>query len=423
MAQIFLPIKVEVAKPNFFQAIVAKQYDNDSRWLEVTFVNEKDKIFIYPDSSILINAKRNDGAEMSFKGKVMDDGTVVVPLTSWMLELAGTLECDVSAIDYEGKKLTSTKFTVEVERASCSNQDIGEDENYGILWELLTEVTQLRNDTLVAQRRADASATNADTKAEAATAAASAANTAAKNVGAATNAANAAAADVAEALLVLNPLKEEAILAVDNAHSKAQEAASAASSANAAAERADAAATNAETAAADAIAATNSLIPIKDETITAANNAHREATNASSAANEATNAANNAKDVTIAANAAVENANSAAALARGAAESASQAAGLPFYVYAEANYLSGNTVSFDDPIGLIGAITTAYQSGRQVILIANASLNYDFPRAPLIMPMTYLIPNMFAIFSVMQQRISYEIVIMGENCTANKYEL
>lgn len=454
MAQIFLPIKVEVAKPNFFQAIVAKQYDNDSRWLEVTFVNEKDKIFIYPDSAAMINAKRNDGEEMSFKGEVMSDGTVVVPLTSWMLELAGTLECDISVINWEGKKLTSTKFTVEVERASCSDQSITEDENYGVLVDLLTEVRQVKADATAAVSEAEAAASVARSASSAAGNATKAANdaassateaisnlsTALKNTSEAINRADIAAyqaskaaenandaatkatGDVADALQVLNPLKEEAILAVDNAHSKAQEAASAASSANAATGRADTAATNAETAAADAIAATNSLIPIKDETITAANNAHREATNASSAANEATNAANNAKDVTIAANAAVENANSAAALARGAAESANKAAGLPFYVYAEAGFLSNNTVSFDDPIGLIGAITTAYQSGRQVILIANADIDYDLPKVPLIMPMKFIVSNMMAVFSVMWQKKSYEITILGESYVANKYE-
>ena len=343
MAQIFLPIKVEVAKPNFFQAIVAKQYDNDSRWLEVTFVNEKDKIFIYPDSAAMINAKRNDGEEMSFKGEVMSDGTVVVPLTSWMLELAGTLECDISVINWEGKKLTSTKFTVEVERASCSDQSITEDENYGVLVDLLTEVRQVKADATAAASEAEAAASVARSASTAAGNAAKAANDAASSATAAAN----------EASEVVNFAMTDVLEATENANE-------------------------------------------------AKNNANTAATKANNAANIA---------------------NTAAELARQAAENANMTAGLPFYIYADVSYLSNNTVSFDDPIGLIGAITTAYQSGKQVILIANAAFNYDLPKAPLIMPMTYLVPNMFAVFSVMQQRTSYEIAIMGENSTANKYEL
>lgn len=124
MIQIIQKISVEVSKPNFFQAIVAKQYDSNSRFLKVTLIQDNEKINVANTSTVTINAKRNDGAEKSFAGEVNEDGTVTVPLTYWMLELNGTLECDISIFGADESKLTSTKFTVEVERASCQGGDV-----------------------------------------------------------------------------------------------------------------------------------------------------------------------------------------------------------------------------------------------------------------------------------------------------------
>lgn len=124
MVSIIQKISVEVSKPNFFQAIVAKQYDSNSRFLKVTLIQDNEKINVANTSTVTINAKRNDGAEKSFTGEVNEDGTVTVPLTYWMLELNGTLECDISIFGADESKLTSTKFTVEVERASCQGGDV-----------------------------------------------------------------------------------------------------------------------------------------------------------------------------------------------------------------------------------------------------------------------------------------------------------
>lgn len=125
MVQIIHKITLEVSKPNFLQAIVAKQFDNKSRFINATLVQDKEKINVPNTSTVTINAKRNDGAENSFVGEVNEDSTVTVPLTYWMLELSGTLECDISIVDTEGRKLTTTKFTVEVEKASYTGEDEG----------------------------------------------------------------------------------------------------------------------------------------------------------------------------------------------------------------------------------------------------------------------------------------------------------
>lgn len=146
MAQIIKEISLEVSKPNLIQAIVAKQYDSNSRFLKVTLMHENQKIEILPTSTILINAKRKDGAKNSFAGVANDDGTATVPLTYWMLELEGEVHCDVSVIDIDNRKLTSTKFDLNVEKASNDSDDVADDENYDVLLSLIAEVNAIKTD-------------------------------------------------------------------------------------------------------------------------------------------------------------------------------------------------------------------------------------------------------------------------------------
>ncbi len=144
MAFITKLITVDVAKENTFQSIIAKQYDTDSRFLKATLTNEGEQIFVSPTSSVTINALREDNSAKSFLGTVNEDGTVTVPLTYWMIELDGTVKCDISVIDSEQRKLTSTSFTINVEAASCSETDIIEDENYDILVSLIGKISEIQ---------------------------------------------------------------------------------------------------------------------------------------------------------------------------------------------------------------------------------------------------------------------------------------
>ena len=144
MSKIIQKINLEVAKPNLFQALVAKQNDSNSRFLNVTFMNHNEKIEVSQSATVTINANRPDGQSKSFAGEANEDGTATVPLTAWMLELAGALYCDVSIINAESQKLTSTKFTVMVEDAACTDEDISQDEDYDILTQLIQEVEELK---------------------------------------------------------------------------------------------------------------------------------------------------------------------------------------------------------------------------------------------------------------------------------------
>lgn len=142
MIKIIKEISLEVTKPNLLQAIVAKQYDMNTRFLKVTLMDCGNRITIPLADTIevVINAERKDGQSKGFYGEVNSDGTVTVPLDSWMLELDGTVVCDVSVIDKEEgdhKKLTTTSFNLLVEKAAFGGGDITSDPQYDVLVSLL----------------------------------------------------------------------------------------------------------------------------------------------------------------------------------------------------------------------------------------------------------------------------------------------
>lgn len=144
MIQAIKKISLETCKPNLFKIIAAKQGDSNSRFLQATIVNDGKKIEVPITSTATVGAKRPDGESSSFACEVNEDGTVTVPLTYWMLEIDGVVECDVSIIGANNTRLTTSKFFVEVESTSCPDGEISTDDNYGILVQLIEDVRELQ---------------------------------------------------------------------------------------------------------------------------------------------------------------------------------------------------------------------------------------------------------------------------------------
>jgi hypothetical protein len=164
MIEIIKELQIEVSKPNVFQAIVAKQYDMNTRFLKVTFVDNKEKISINHSEtvSVIINALRPDGQSKGFDGEINNDGTVTVPLHSWMLELVGTVVCDISVIDTatkDNKRLTTTSFTLYVEQAAWGGEGVTSDPQYDILIQLVNDCATARaNADIALEKSAEADA-------------------------------------------------------------------------------------------------------------------------------------------------------------------------------------------------------------------------------------------------------------------------
>lgn len=166
MAEITKALSIDVARANVFQAVVAKQNDSNSRFLEVTIMNEGTPIEIAQNSTITINAAREDGNSKSFLGTVGSDGKVVVPLTNWMLALDGNVRCDITIVDSENRKLTTTSFMIAVEEAAYLGTDISEDEDYDLLTQLLTDCTTAKTACETAAAQANSAVENLDSAIE-----------------------------------------------------------------------------------------------------------------------------------------------------------------------------------------------------------------------------------------------------------------
>lgn len=165
MIRIIKELNIDVTKPNVFQAVVAKQYDANSRFLKVTFTDCGNRIDIpkADTNKVIINAERADGKSDGFYGEINDDGTVTVPLHSWILEKEGTVNCDISVLCDNDKKLTTTSFALLVEKAAYGGEDITSDPQYDVLMDLIEKAGGAGGGTgggvseeLVVQKIADA---------------------------------------------------------------------------------------------------------------------------------------------------------------------------------------------------------------------------------------------------------------------------
>lgn len=146
MNRVVKELAIDVAKKNKLPKIKAKQYDNKTRFIKATITNEGEKLTIGSAKTVTINALREDNVSKSFEGAVNEDGTVLVPITYWMLEIEGMVECDISIIGTDEEILTTTVFYIDVETASRSNDDIAEDENYDILLSLIKNATNIKKE-------------------------------------------------------------------------------------------------------------------------------------------------------------------------------------------------------------------------------------------------------------------------------------
>ena len=113
-------INADVIKQGSTKAVYAKQHDRNSRFLNIRIQEDGKNIVIDPALSVQLNVLRSDGATNTFPGTVNTNGSVKVPMDPWMLELEGTLTCDVSIVDQgeDDAKLTTMQFNIYVEAAT-----------------------------------------------------------------------------------------------------------------------------------------------------------------------------------------------------------------------------------------------------------------------------------------------------------------
>lgn len=246
MSKSVLNVSLDAIRPAQPGVIHARQNDINSRFLRAEILSDGTPLIIHENYTAMLNAKRSDGESNAYICEINPNGTVTVPLSSWLLEVAGTVKCDLSIYDGNSARLTTTSFEVYVDEETFDGIPIADDENYSVLLQLVDNVSEL-GATIEA---AEAQRQSAEAEREMSIAAAlesietasSAANTAAEGANSAALACVSAVSSVSEAVQSANNASLAASEAVESANTAAQSASEAAESANQAAEAANTAA-------------------------------------------------------------------------------------------------------------------------------------------------------------------------------------
>ena len=137
-------ITLDVGEQTLSESISAKQYDVNSRFINLTIKNNGETIPLTEDSTVVFNVRRSDGETKRFMGEVQPNGTVNVPLDVWALAKAGAMQCDLSIIEDADAKLSTFAFPVQVERASYNPKAMLNSANHDVLMKILTDYKEIK---------------------------------------------------------------------------------------------------------------------------------------------------------------------------------------------------------------------------------------------------------------------------------------
>ena len=137
-------ITLDVGEQTLSESISAKQYDVNSRFINLTIKNNGETIALTEDSAVIFNVRRSDGESKRFVGEVQANGTVNVPLDVWALAKAGCMQCDLSIIEDADAKLSTFAFPVQVEKASYNPKAMLNTGNYDVLMKIVTDYDEIK---------------------------------------------------------------------------------------------------------------------------------------------------------------------------------------------------------------------------------------------------------------------------------------
>lgn len=137
-------IVLDVGEQTLSESISAKQYDVNSRFINLTIKNNGEMIVLTENSTVVFNVRRADGESKRFIGDVQANGSVNVPLDLWALTKAGAMQCDLSIIEDADAKLSTFAFPVQVEKASYNPKTLVNVGNYDVLMKIVTDYDEIK---------------------------------------------------------------------------------------------------------------------------------------------------------------------------------------------------------------------------------------------------------------------------------------
>lgn len=113
------PITLDVARSNSYICLLGKQFDANSRYLQVTLTNNGQPLPIPSGAGVVLRATRADGVGSMTAGTVNGDGTALVEIDETVLEVAGAASLSIE-VTSGGQVLTSASCNLTVQKADAS---------------------------------------------------------------------------------------------------------------------------------------------------------------------------------------------------------------------------------------------------------------------------------------------------------------
>ena len=205
--EILQSITLDFARSTMPVTVFAKQFDKDTRKIEITPLNNGTPYTIENGVTARLQMTKDDGTTV-INNATISSGKITATLTGQCLTAAGTAVAEIGL--YKGSTLlTSQTFYIEVQKGAYDEDAMESSDEYGALLTALDEVAQATATANAATTAANNATTAANAAAGRAETAVTNANTAVTNANTAVTNANAALAAAQEIVGNLQSLLEE----------------------------------------------------------------------------------------------------------------------------------------------------------------------------------------------------------------------
>ncbi len=162
--EIIQSIALDFAQNATQATVFAKQYDKDTRKIEITPLNNGSPYTIDTDVTARLQMTKNDGTTVINNAEI-SSGKITVVLTAQALTAAGTAVAEIGL--YKGSTLLSSQtFYIDVQKGAYDKDAPESSDEYNALVEALGEAEQATATAEAASERAEAAVDSANTAIE-----------------------------------------------------------------------------------------------------------------------------------------------------------------------------------------------------------------------------------------------------------------
>lgn len=125
-------------------SIIAKQYDDKSRYIDITLTAGSQPIILDKERVTLTVAERKTGKTIALTDCTIVNNIIVVELTADILSVATTLDCEITVYGTNGEILTSARFVCIVD-SKLSTKVVERETDFSALQTALADVASTSN--------------------------------------------------------------------------------------------------------------------------------------------------------------------------------------------------------------------------------------------------------------------------------------